>query len=55
MSNPTGKAGAVMDDKKTVYIRLDKETVDRIEKIAKKEERSFSFIAARILDAGSKA
>ena len=41
------------DGKKTVYIRLDKTVYERIDEQAKKEDRSFSFVAARILTQGS--
>jgi hypothetical protein len=43
------------DEKKTVYIRLDKIVYDRIDQRAKNEKRSWSFVASRILEQGSQA
>ena len=50
-----GKKKEEPDSKKTVYIRLDKAIYDRIDEQAKREERSWSFVAARILEHGSEA
>jgi predicted transcriptional regulator len=49
------KTKKVSAPKKTVYIRLDRATYVQIDELAKKEERSFSFVAARLLEQGLRA
>lgn len=55
MSNPAKTKEPVKPKKKMVYIRLDMEVWERIDRLAKLEQRDWSFVASRILDRGSQA
>ena len=49
------KKTKVVDGKQAVYIRLDRSVVEHIKEQAEKEGRSFSSLAARILEQATRA